>query len=180
MGAGPGIESWRQKPRPSCRGVTPGFRAHLRRCGQRYGLLRSDLPQSVSISSASFNMTLFPVELLEKVIKLLYVSEHRSPAALGPVSLSSRCANKLAQKLQFQTASISTYRDLVIYQEILDGAPHLFQCIKTLRVSRAVEEENDDPVVPHFLSSCVGSFVLNEFAHPYYLYRAESYPPPFY
>jgi hypothetical protein len=79
-------------------------------------------------------MTLFPVELLEKVIKLLYVSEHRSPAALGPVSLSSRCANKLAQKLQFQTASISTYRNLVIYQEILDGAPHLFQCIKTLRV----------------------------------------------
>jgi hypothetical protein len=137
-------------------------------------------PNLSPFSEPTPTMTTFPVEVLERVINQFYVTQNRSPAALGPLSLSFRTANELARKLKFKTATISTYFDLIIYQEMVENAPHLFMHTKTLRVVRLTPGYGGRSVDPHFLKGWVKSFVSNAFPNPYHLRRSWQGPSPFY
>jgi hypothetical protein len=125
-------------------------------------------------------MVEFPVELFAKAIYLLFVSENRSPKALGPVSLCSRRANKIARPLQFQMATISTCFDIMAYQTMAENAPHLFLHVKTLRAVRLMPEWGDNSMDYPFRKSCVDLSVSKEFSNLYDLRSSVEDPPPLY
>jgi len=100
-------------------------------------------------------MTNLPTELLTRIVRLLFVSESRSPAALNSVSLSFRSANEIARSIKFRTITVSTYFDTMARREMAENAPQLFLYTKTLRVVRLQPEEGMNFVDSHFGQSCV-------------------------
>lgn len=85
-----------------------------------------------------------PIEILCKIIRLLYASEEQSPAALNPISLSFRAANHVAREVQFKTVTITTYLDISVYQRLAKNADHLLKNTKTLRLVRMLGDEPSD------------------------------------
>ena len=66
-----------------------------------------------------------PTDLLDKITRLLHLSEKWSLVALSPISICCRSTNEIARKLEYRAVTVTAYHDLRVYRDIVERAGHL-------------------------------------------------------